>query len=80
MDKGKFEVILMMIVPDVVNMIVNKFNVSEIKAVNMFYNSSVYSYLEREDTKFWHYSPMTLFSLFEEEKETGSITFPEEAY
>ena len=80
MDKGKFEVILMMIVPDVVNMIVNKFNVSEIEAINMFYNSSVYSYLENEETKFWDYSPLTLFSLFEEEQETGSITFPEEAY
>ena len=80
MDKGKFEVILMMIVPDVIQMIVNKFNVPEIQATDMFYNSSVYSYLEREDTKFWHYSPLTLFSLFEEEKETGSITFPEEAF
>ena len=35
--------------------------------------------LEQEDTKLWHFSPLTLFNMFDEEKKTGNFTFPEEA-
>lgn len=33
---------------------------------------------EQEDTKLWHFSPLTFFNMFDEEKRTGSFTFPEE--
>ena len=36
------------------------------------------SMLEQEDTKLWHLSPLTLFNMYDEEKKTGNITFPEE--
>lgn len=51
----------------------------ELTASKEFYNSEVYSLLEQEDTKLWHLRALTLFTMFQEEKETGTITFPEEA-
>lgn len=33
---------------------------------------------EEEDTKLWHLSALTLFHMFDEEKNTGSFSFPEE--
>ncbi len=43
------------------------------------YSSKVYSFLEQEDTKLWHLSALTLFNMFDEEKQTGTFTFPEES-
>ena len=34
---------------------------------------------EEEDTKLWHLSAQMLFHMFDEERETGKVTFPEEA-
>lgn len=51
----------------------------ELTASKEFYNSEVYSLLEQEDTKLWHLSELILFTMFQEEKETGAITFPEDA-
>ena len=38
-----------------------------------------HSKLEVEATKLWHLSPLTLANLLNEELETGTIIFPEEA-
>jgi hypothetical protein len=35
--------------------------------------------LEDEQTKLWHLSANALFEMFQEEQETGKITYPEEA-
>lgn len=79
MDKKKFESMLILIVPAVVNLIVENNQVDEIEASDMFYCSKVYEKLEQEDTKLWHLSPLTLYNMFEEEQRTGEIIFPEEA-
>lgn len=42
-------------------------------------SSTFYRQLEREETKLWHLSVLTLYDLWLEEKETGKITYPEEA-
>ncbi|MDO5411641.1 MAG: hypothetical protein Q4F21_14555 [Lachnospiraceae bacterium] len=52
---------------------------NEVTASREFYESTVYSFLEQEDTKLWHPSPLTLFNMFDEEKKSGTFTFPEEA-
>ena len=31
-----------------------------------------------EETKMWHFSPLTIFNIWKEEKETGKVVFPEE--
>lgn len=79
MDKKKYESMLILIVPAVVKLIVENYSWDEIKASDKFYESKVFEYLEREDTKLWHLSPLTLFNMFDEEQKTGSFVFPEEA-
>ena len=77
MEQKKFEAILVLIVPKVVDIIVENYGMDEIVATRCFYESKVYSLLEQEDTKMWHLSPLTLFNMYDEERKTGNITFPE---
>ncbi len=79
MDKKKYESMLILIVPAVVKLITENYSWDEITASNKFYESKVFECLEREDTKLWHLSPLTLFNMFDEEQKTGSFIFPEEA-
>ncbi len=79
MEKKKFEVVLILLVPQIIQFIVENLSCDEITASKEFYSSEVYSLLEQEDTKIWHFSPLTLFNMYQEEKSTGSISFPEEA-
>ena len=77
MEKKKFEALLVLIVPKVVELIVKHHGLDEMAATKKFYESTVYSRLEEEETKLWHLSPLMLFHLYDEEVTTGSITFPE---
>lgn len=79
MEPQKFEAMLILIIPQVIELIVERLSMDELTASKEFYNSEVYSLLEEEDTKLWHLSALTLFTMFQEEKETGNISFPEEA-
>lgn len=77
MEQKKFEAMLVLIVPKVIGLITANCEMDEVTATKAFYDSKVYSLLEQEDTKMWHLSPLTLFNMFEEERKTGNITFPE---
>ena len=77
-DKN-FEAILTLIVPQVINLVCENYLLNEIEASREFYKSKVYALLEQEDTKVWHFSPLTLFNMFDEEKRTGDFQIPEEA-
>lgn len=77
MEQKKFEALLVLIIPEVVRLIIEKYKCDEVTAVREFYSSKVYSLLEQEDTKMWHFSPLTLFNMYDEERKTGTITFPE---
>ena len=79
MEKRKFEALLILIVPQVVHLVAENYQLDEIAAAKLLYESELYSVLEEEETKLWHLSPLALFTMFDEEKKTGSITFPEEA-
>lgn len=78
MDQKTFEAILTLLVPQVIDLIVKNYGLDEISATKAFYESKLYSVMEEEDTKVWHFSLLTLFCLFDEEKRTGEITFPKE--
>lgn len=78
MEQKKFEAVLVLVVPKVVGLIVETYKLDEVSAARAFYASKVYALLEQEDTKLWHLSPLTLFNMFDEERKTGNITFPEE--
>ena len=79
MDRDKFSAILSLIVPQVVQLIVEKNGIDETAATQAFYNSKVYRALENVDTAVWHFSALTLYNMYKEEKETGSFVFPKEA-
>ena len=77
MEQKKFEAILILIVPQVIGLIAERFHWDEISAARSFYESQLYALLEQEDTKLWQLSPLALFYMYEEEQRTGSISFPE---
>lgn len=79
MEKQKFEAMLILLIPQIVHLITENYPCDEVTATKKFYDSKVYSFLEQEDTKLWHLSALTLFHMFDEEKKTGTFTFPEEA-
>jgi hypothetical protein len=67
------------VIPPVISLIQEKLGVDGLVAVKMFYSSKVYSLLEKENLKLWHYSPLTLFLMFKHEMETDELLFPEES-
>ena len=60
MEEKKFEAVLTLIVPHIIRLIMKKYSYDEITASKEFYVSKVYSLLEQEETKLWHFSPLTL--------------------
>lgn len=79
MNDDQYSAFLAVIVPDIVGLIASRHNLDEIEATHRFYSSKLYEKLSIERLKLWHYSAETLFSLFNEECEKGTLTFPEEA-
>ena len=79
MGVEKFSAVMGVLVEQIVHLIVKNYVYDEVTASNEFYNSGVYALLEQEDTKLWHFSPLTLFNMLDEEKKTGSFELPEEA-
>lgn len=79
MNEEKFSALLSLaIVPQVVDIIVREEHLSDVEAINVFYQSETYALLEKEETKVWHYSPLAIYHIWKEEKETGKIELPEE--
>lgn len=78
MEAEKYGAVMGIIVPQVIRLIIQNYTYDEITAANEFYGSNLYSLLEQEDTKLWHFSPLTLFNMFDEEKKTGSFELPKE--
>ena len=79
MLEPEFKATLEMLIPLVIKEIMKSRNVTEQEAFELLYSSFLYSKLEVESTKLWHLSQLTLANLLNEELETGTITFPEEA-
>jgi len=75
----EFQAILQILVSRLIQTIVKEINISDKEAIDRLYTSKLYEKLEKEETKVWHLSVPTLYSLFVEEQETRKITFPEEA-
>ena len=53
-------------------------NISKREALDIYYNSKFYTLYERERTKLWHFSNVTLVDLLYQELTTGQIEFPVE--
>ena len=79
MTPEKLSALLAILNPSVVQLIMDNRKLSNIEATELLYHSALYAMLENEASKLWHLSPLTLYELLEEELETGSINYPEEA-
>lgn len=78
MQDQKFDAIMTLLVPQILTFIMRNYAVDEIAASKMFYESGVYAILEQENTKLWHLSPLSIYTMFDEEQKTGKFEFPEE--
>ena len=78
MTPEKLSALLAIIIPSIVQLIMDNRKLAIIEATKLFYNSEIYAMLENEASKLWHLSPLTLYELLEEELETGTINYPEE--
>lgn len=76
MSERSFEILLYDLTARTVLCIMEVNNWTENYAFEKFTQSVVYSYLEREETKVWHYSSLMLTQLFNDECE-GKLVFPE---
>ena len=69
---------LIFLVPQLSELIMAEYKVSDERATDMLYSSELFKTLEDERTKLWHLSAHALFEMFIEEQQTGQITYPEE--
>ena len=79
MGETNIKAMLEFIIPRLIRMMMEKQSLTEKEALTQLYSSKLYRQLEREETTLWHLSVSTLYDLWMEEKETGHITYPEEA-
>ena len=79
MNENQFNAMLAIIVPPIIEQITKNSNVDDTKAISGFYQSRLYQDLSDEHSKLWHYSPMTLYTMYQDELLTGSYDYPEEA-
>jgi len=77
MEAGKFELVLQTISTGLVEKIIAETGLDEDSAMEMLYSSLLYSFLEKEETKVWHYSVYKLYELWENETKTGQLVLPE---
>ena len=77
MKQEQFAAILPTISADLIAMITDKQRISEEKAIIQLYASKLYAALEQEETKLWQYSTHMLYALYEQEKSTGELRFPD---
>ena len=78
MDEKFNSILSIALIPQTVDLIVKNEGLDDIAAMNEFYRSKTYEMLAKEETKMWHFSPMTVYSMWKHEKETGEVVFPEE--
>ena len=79
MNEDQFSAMLAIIVPPIIEQIIKNSNVDDEKVISRFYQSKLYQELADETSKLWHYSPMTLYTMYQDELRTGSYDYPEEA-
>ncbi len=79
MSASQFNAFLFLIVPYIVEEIIENRNLEDEEVISIFYKSKLYSELSDEKTKLWHYSPKLLYRMFQDELLTGTYDYPEEA-
>jgi hypothetical protein len=75
----EFKATLQMLIPMLIQTIMEKKDIAVVDSIKLLYFSGLYQKLEIESTKLWHLSPLALYELLEMELQTGKIIFPTEA-
>ena len=57
---------------EVINLMIQKYNLSPMDAFKMFITSNTYKMLCNEKLEMWDFGPKVIFEIFETEKITGS--------
>lgn len=78
MNENQYSALLAIIVPPIIEQITKNSNLDEDKVISLFYKSKLYHELSDEKSKLWHYSSMTLYTMYQDELLTGSYEYPEE--
>jgi hypothetical protein len=78
MSHEKLSALLAVIAPAILQQLMEKQSINSKEAAGILYNSSLYEMLENEESKLWHLSAETLYSLLEQELRNGVIQYPEE--
>lgn len=68
MNETKFRTFLSLIINNVIAIISEVEKITEIEAINSFYQSETYQLLEKEQTKYWWFSPEALYEEYLEER------------
>ena len=77
METNQFELVLQTISTGLVEKIITETGLEEDTAMERLYSSALYSALEKEETKVWHYSVPKLYELWSNEMKTGQLILPE---
>ena len=73
MKKESYKVIMILLVPKVVNLIMERKGLDEIHACQAFYNSDLYEKLEQEENDLWQLNAEELYGIFDRAKEPDAI-------
>lgn len=79
LNENQYSALLAIIIPEIAYLITKNSNVTETQAIHLLYKSKLYSELADENSKLWHYSPLTLYTMLQDELLTGHYDYPEEA-
>ena len=77
MDEKFSAMLSVILVPQIIDIIIKKEKMIEDEALVRFYLSKTYKLLSDEESKLWHYSPLTLYEIWKNEYETGELVLPE---
>ncbi len=75
-DEKRFQAILPKMTADTIGILMQRNGWDENRAIGLFMRSEVYDRLKDEKTKVWHFSPLLLAQLFEDEMK-GQLVWPE---
>jgi hypothetical protein len=76
-ESNQFELVLQTIATGLIAKIIAETGLDEDAAMEKLYLSELYSALEKEETKVWHYSVPKLHELWKNEIKTGRLALPE---
>lgn len=77
MIEMEYNVLITYKVKDLIEIIVQKKEISFLSAIEYLYSSNLYEYLSDESMKIWHLSSFKLFEVLENEKSTNVFIMPD---